>query len=313
MDITIIIPTLNRVTLLERTLRTIPLRYPLIVVDNGSTDGTLELAHRLAAERNAAAEAEGTEARTTVMQEQQPGAAAARNLGLAHCTTEWVYFFDSDDEFTELPARLAQGIGAADVDMWCMPVTMVVNGRPQVRAYLSTADVCDHILSTMLGTPSTVWRTSWLRDLGGWNTRCSIWDDWELGIRALLAHPRLKWLTDEGGHHRIHIHPESLTGPSYSARAEAITDVLTLVAERLSTPDIPDRVRRAFTLRCAIVQGMFMKEGDHVTAERIAKIAPEFPNNPHGHLLPLTSYLLSHYVSLGGRGAWRIARCLVGS
>ena len=93
MDITIVIPVYNRRGLIKRTLESIrrsPVSgVPVIVVDNGSTDGTLELLNEYSAAYPS----------ITIAQEPVRSAAAARNKGLSLVKTTWVYFFDSDDEF----------------------------------------------------------------------------------------------------------------------------------------------------------------------------------------------------------------------
>jgi GT2 family glycosyltransferase len=82
-----IIPTFNRRDLLQRTLQSVVAEGAepqIIVVDDGSTDGTLEM---LA----------GYGPRITVLRQSNRGPGAARNLGLTAATGEYVAFLDSDD------------------------------------------------------------------------------------------------------------------------------------------------------------------------------------------------------------------------
>lgn len=281
MNLTIVIPFRNREAYLERTLSTLPSSLSLILVDNGSTDGSLAIAQRFAENRP----------HTILAQESAEGASAARNRGLALCQTEWVYFFDSDDEFTSLPEI---GEGEA-LDMVCFPVTMVVNGRERTRDFRLTARPEVHLLSAMLGTQSMIFRTEWLRSIGGWNNACPIWNDWELGLRALLAKPRLRWESQQP-RHRIYVHEDSITGPNYSARIEGIR--ATLQQTYTLTAAAPENVRRAHDLRVAIVCGMLRREGNSEAAKEL--------NNLIRHRT-LFSRFLERYVALGGRGAWRMA------
>lgn len=67
----------------------------LIVVDDGSTDGTLELLQELAA---------GAAGRMRVLRHQggaNRGIAASRNLGLASARSPYIAFLDSDDRYHE--------------------------------------------------------------------------------------------------------------------------------------------------------------------------------------------------------------------
>jgi len=88
MRISTIIPAYNRADLIAATLESIlsQTRAPseVIVVDDGSTDGTADVVRAFG------------QAITLICQ-ANAGAAAARNAGLAHATGEIVHFMDSDD------------------------------------------------------------------------------------------------------------------------------------------------------------------------------------------------------------------------
>ncbi|WP_193369261.1 glycosyltransferase family 2 protein [Pelagibius marinus] len=74
----------------------------IIIIDDASGDGTLELAQGLAA----------ADSRVTVIAASRNGGpAAARNLGLAAARGDWIALLDADDAFE--PGRLARLVGAA--------------------------------------------------------------------------------------------------------------------------------------------------------------------------------------------------------
>ena len=89
--LSVIIPTYNRVRYLERAIRSVVDQSlscdELIVVDDGSTDGTSELLHRLAADG----------LRFRVLYQENRGAAAARNRGIMAAQGAFLAFLDSDD------------------------------------------------------------------------------------------------------------------------------------------------------------------------------------------------------------------------
>lgn len=74
----------------------------VVVVDDGSTDGTVAVVEGLAA----------ADARVRLVRCAHAGVAAARNAGLAAATGEVVVFLDADDEVE--PAWLATHLGALD-------------------------------------------------------------------------------------------------------------------------------------------------------------------------------------------------------
>lgn len=87
----------------------------VIVVDDGSTDESLEVLQAWAARRPAL---------VTVLSKPNGGQASARNLGLEHATGEWVTFLDPDD--TIAPDYLTRVAWAVDRDPG---VVMVATNR----------------------------------------------------------------------------------------------------------------------------------------------------------------------------------------
>lgn len=90
--ISVIMPTWNRAHTLPRAIRSVLAQswehLELIIADDGSTDGTRELVERI------------PDPRLKYFRHQtNRGAAAARNLGLAHARGEYIAFQDSDDEW----------------------------------------------------------------------------------------------------------------------------------------------------------------------------------------------------------------------
>ena len=294
MDITIVIPVYNRKTYIEKTLESIPDSYPVILVDNGSIDGSLELCTELAKKR----------ANTQLTTEQTPGAAAARNKGLSLCTSKWVYFFDSDDIFTGLPTTWDE-----ENDLICIPTKQKTGDKIQTRAYKPVTTPHTHILNSMLNSVSMIFRTEFLRNIGGWNTRCLIWDDWELGLRSLLKTSKVQWITDTV-YHIILIHPDSLTGPDLSSRIERILTVLDIAFNNIY--DLQPQNKQAFAAlfyRCYILCGQMQQEGDVHAAQRIRTfIYDKFTVNKQSHQM---GKLLEWGAQKGIRGMWKIALWVV--
>lgn len=295
MDITIVIPVYNRKALLKHTLDSIMASpagsVPVIVVDNGSTDGTDRFLESYCA----------AHPQVTAVSEPERGAATARNKGLSLVGTTWVYFFDSDDKFEDIPHKWD-----SKADMVAFPTRQKTEGKVTVRAYKPVSDPAVQILNGMLNTISMIFRTSWLRKIGGWNTSCRIWDDWELGIRALSASPRLQWITVRP-YHTIMIHSDSLTGPSFKSRyrlqLEAIGQALDCVMNIERHASL--RCRKALLLRTFILSGKLLYEGDKKASAHCRDFIRErFGNKPDGRLMGL---FLEQYTALGLRGAWRIA------
>ena len=295
MDISIVIPAFNRRALLKHTLNSIlhsPLRdVPVIVVDNGSTDGTGVFLEEFSKKHD----------NVTYTTELQKGASAARNRGLSLVKTGWVYFFDSDDEFEDLPHEWDQ-----TADMIAFSTRQILDNRTLKRSYKPASDPAVHILNGLLSTQSMLFRTSWLRDIGGWNTSCPVWNDWELGARALMANPKLQWITDKA-YHTIKIHPDSLTGPSFKSRYKLQLETIRQVkADAGKTdPHSASRYFKALMLRTFILSGKLLYEGDKKASAQCREfITGQFGKKPQGYVL---GKILEQYTAMGGRGAWRMA------
>jgi glycosyltransferase involved in cell wall biosynthesis len=85
---TVVIPTFNRVALLQRAIDSVLRQsfgdFELVVVDDGSTDATLAYLKEL-----------GSSVRT--FQQQNAGPGVARNLGVEHARGKYICFLDDDD------------------------------------------------------------------------------------------------------------------------------------------------------------------------------------------------------------------------
>lgn len=284
--VTIIIPILNRATFLPDLFRQLAAvtyeELEVVLVDNGSSDGSLPMCRTFA---------EDAPMVVRVLEEPRRSACCARNRGLQDCHTEWVYFFDSDDELTPtFLETIMSRIG--EEDMVAFPTLQNVEGRVRKRAFIANATPSDQLLSATLNTASMLFRTEFLRSIGGWNEELGIWQDWELGIRSLLACPRVLWLRQP--FHEIRIHADSITGASYAVRRETIHRTLEVVAGEIDG----NAVCRALALRCYIVNGILRRQGARSIPMPIYAGAPT----------RVLGFLLGVYTRLGGRGAWRFAR-----
>lgn len=94
----VIVPAFNAERYISETLDSVLAQthraYEILVIDDGSTDGTPKILNQYL---------ERTD-RLRVLSQSNRGSAAARNLGVAHARGEWLAFLDSDDIW--LPTKL---------------------------------------------------------------------------------------------------------------------------------------------------------------------------------------------------------------
>ncbi|MCM1483141.1 MAG: glycosyltransferase family 2 protein [Muribaculaceae bacterium] len=217
--ITVVVPVRNRAGLVTRTLDSIfsqTLRpFNLIIVDNDSTDSTLRTVTEWAKVHT------DPELNITILSESTPGAAAARNRGLRDVGTEYVMFFDSDDEMRpDHMSRIHDELAMhPDTDMLYFDVAyMDPDGWTETKGTNDKNLLRAHIFHSTIATQRYTVRTTTTRQAGGWNERCRLWDDLEMGTRLILNAGNIRKLHGEP---RVMVHPQddSITGTSLTENA----------------------------------------------------------------------------------------------
>ena len=111
--VSVIVPTFNRREMVTGAIESILAQtmgdFELIVVDDGSVDGTLE--HLEATFSH--------DARVRLLDKDNGGSACARNFGVQHASAPWIAYLDSDDRWLPefLESQLACASEHPDVDL----------------------------------------------------------------------------------------------------------------------------------------------------------------------------------------------------
>jgi glycosyltransferase involved in cell wall biosynthesis len=185
--VSIVIPTYNRKPILEKCLRALQVQklsaasasgYEVVVVDDGSTDGTWEFL----------AECKDEFPHLRSFQQQHQGPAAARNLGIKQAQGDIIVFIDSDLVVTEnfLQAHvdaLKQGQKKLKSDRF-FTYGAVINTcnfhNPTSEPYKIT-----DFSAAFFATGNVAIPKHWLEKAGLFDTRFQLygWEDLELGVR----------------------------------------------------------------------------------------------------------------------------------
>ena len=183
--VTVYLPTHNRAALLRQAIRSVLAQdhreLELIVVDDGSTDGTQEVLAAFAA----------ADPRLRVLRNERPaGAPAARNRAILDARGEFVTGIDDDDLM--LPDRISALLAAHDdryafvcgasyvigADGRWYDVHDAVEGRVELDELLLRNVVGNQVLL----------RTARLREAGLFDEAQPAWQDYELWTRLVLRH-----------------------------------------------------------------------------------------------------------------------------
>jgi hypothetical protein len=101
--VSIITPLYNKAAYITNTIVSVLNQtysdWEMLIVDNGSTDGSWEVVQQV------------QDSRIQIMQSLKPGPGAARNYGLTHAQGEWIQFLDADDLLA--PDHLEQQLAVA--------------------------------------------------------------------------------------------------------------------------------------------------------------------------------------------------------
>ncbi|MGH7913294.1 MAG: glycosyltransferase family 2 protein [Candidatus Binataceae bacterium] len=184
-EISVIIPTHNRRAMLPEALASVAAQhdasFEVIVVDDGSTDGTWDDLQAQHGDIRAA--------RT-----ERRGPAAARNRGIAMARGRLIAFLDSDDLW--MPEKLARQslfmrnnprcLISQTTEIWLRDGRRVNPGR---RHRKRPGDIFADALHTCLISPSAaILRRELCDELGGFDEDLAACEDYDLWLRVLARH-----------------------------------------------------------------------------------------------------------------------------
>lgn len=183
-DVTVVIPTRNRLGMLAQTLhtvleQTVPLE--VVVVDEGSTDDTPAW---LAAHADPRVR--------TVRHDDPRGLSEARNAGIEAADTPWVAFTDDDDLW--LPTKLSDQLDAAERDdaPWAFGGSVVFTDEPRLLRITvppepEGARRMPWANRVPGGGSNAIVRRDLLDEVGGFDPTVNAVADWDMWIRLVAA------------------------------------------------------------------------------------------------------------------------------
>jgi len=183
--VSVVIPCYNQAAFLSEAVESVlsqtHRRVEILVVDDGSTDGTVAVARSYEGVR--------------CISQANRGQGAARNEGLKRATGEYIVFLDSDDRLC--PPALEVGLRCLESRDDCALaagrcVYIGPDGTRRPTEYRPVV-VRDHYLNLLLGnyiwTPGTAcFRTAVVRRIGGFRTNVSGAEDYDLYLRVARHH-----------------------------------------------------------------------------------------------------------------------------
>lgn len=180
MKISVVIPTYNRIALVERAIDSVLRQsikpFDIIVVDDGSDDGTSEMIKKKYRSIN-------------LVQQQNSGVSAARNNGIKHAKGDWIALLDSDDEWTEkkLENQVNRLIKNPDYHFCHTNEIWIRNGvrvNQKKRHQKYGGYIFDKCLDICRISPSsTLFKKNILEHVGWFDTQLPVCEDYDLWLR----------------------------------------------------------------------------------------------------------------------------------
>ena len=188
MDISVIIPTYNRRNTLSRAVESVlnQIYKPIeiIVVDDGSTDGTKEMFSEMYP-------------LVRYIYQANSGVSSARNTGIKSASGDWIALLDSDDEW--LPDKLDRQVKLlqdnAEIrfchtnEIWIRN-NVRINQKKKHQKYGGNIfnkclDIC------RISPSSSLFHTSVIKDVGLFDESLDVCEDYDLWLRITAKYPIL--------------------------------------------------------------------------------------------------------------------------
>ncbi|MEO9591734.1 glycosyltransferase family 2 protein [Rhodopirellula bahusiensis] len=234
--ISVVIPVFNNAAYIEQALQSVfdqnADRIEIIVVDDGSTDGTAEVLAKFSD-------------RIQLIRQSNSGSAAARNAGLRETTGDYVAFLDADDWF--LPGKFSQQ-------------TEILDANPDLGAVHSGWKITDaegtvtKVIEPWIDAPkldlntwlvykpaklgAMLFRREWLQKVDGFDPELRQSQDVDLLLRLSLAGCTFQWQKAATLCYRRH--PFSTIRRNGSGQVKYATMVLD---KFYSNPSVPSSIR----------------------------------------------------------------------
>jgi glycosyltransferase involved in cell wall biosynthesis len=237
MNVSVIIPCYNGEEFIGQAIGSVieqsyPV-YEIIVVDDGSTDRSAEIALNFGDP-------------VKVLSKEGGGAANARNSGADYASGEALMFLDADDVLgpdviKHLTAQLKQNPGGIAACPWFRLQIIENKWLKRPKSCFPLGDNQDHLSGWLSGwwhpPCSVLWSRTAFKKTGGWDPLAYVNDDGDLMMRALVDGINLE-ITDTGASYYRRMPSErvteTLSGAQFTRKGrEAQIYVIEKIAQRL--------------------------------------------------------------------------------
>ncbi len=178
--VSVVIPTYNRKSIISRAINSVLNQtyknYEIIIVDDGSTDDTIEYIK------------DHFNSKVKCISQKNKGASSARNRGISEAKGKYVAFLDSDDEWVEskLQGQVAFLEKNPEIALLCGRTYRSDNIK-KVNSSISQSIVGDLFptlfMHSFVSTPTVIVKKEVLDEVGGFDTNYKSAEDFDLWLK----------------------------------------------------------------------------------------------------------------------------------
>jgi glycosyltransferase involved in cell wall biosynthesis len=266
--VSVIIPAYNRLPMLKEAIHSVVKQdfedFELIVVDDGSTDGTAEEIKKFGG-------------RVKLLQHpENRGVSAARNKGILHAKGKYVAFLDSDDQW--MKGKLKIQVTFLDDnphyplcytdEIWIRRGKRV---NPMVKHAKYSGWIFEKCLPLCIISPSSVMmRKTLFSKVGLFDEALPVCEDYDFWLRISARFPiffiNRKLIIKRGGH------PDQLSNRSWGNDRYRVIALEKLLSEPYITQEEREMILKEMKKKCQILYKGFLKRDKEIEARHYQEI-----------------------------------------
>jgi hypothetical protein len=234
VKVSVIIPAYNQADYLPKAIHSVLDQtytdFEILVVDDGSTDETADIANAL------------TDERVRYIYQDNKGLSAARNTGIKHSSGKYLTYLDSDDQF--LPEKLEVLVNVLEENPhfgFAAGQAIPIDEEDIPVGEIFDVPLPDDSSQLLLGNPlhvgSVMVERSWQEIAGFFDETLLSYEDWDMWLRLARAGCPMTWVARPVSLYRFHRHQMTRQGKQMTTATFAVLD------KHFADPTLPESWR----------------------------------------------------------------------
>jgi len=270
--VSVVVPTYNRLPMLKEAVDSVLAQnfedFELIVVDDGSTDGT-------------ANEIVKYGGRVKLLQHKENrGVSASRNTGITHAKGKYIAFLDSDDLWVKGKLKIQTTFLDENPHYpLCYTDEIWIRKGKRVNPMLKHAKYSGWIFEKCLplctiSPSSAMMRKTLFSRVGLFDEALPVCEDYDLWLRISARFPIFfidkKLIIKRGGH------PDQLSNRSWGNDRYRVIALEKLLSEPYVRPEERELILREMKKKCQILSQGFLKRGNEAEGRRYQAVMKQY-------------------------------------